>query len=289
MFSKYLKFMLLTTVLLQASPKLFNGYGNQIEAFQKDCQTYLKLSLDNKEIKKKCKLYNSKANQAFKYGRKLDPSVDSDNINLDKAEKYNSYLHELEENKDYILHLLREEIYKARKQENIKYYSQLITSNEIALGDSDYSFMKKHEDKFDKNSKYIMHELNLCEQMVILIKKEKETIHLEHEEKIASLEKEKEAIRLEYQRFKKANEVTSLKEAREKEKIRQAKEKVRIRQAKEKKSYKSSTTRSSYRPINSSPRMSEVDLFNRCMDSCNMATVGLTTERAFNACFAKCQ
>ncbi len=50
-----------------------------------------------------------------------------------------------------------------------------------------------------------------------------------------------------------------------------------------------STNYQQRKAINSISGMSDVDLFNRCMDSCNMATAGWTAEKAFNTCFAKCQ
>ncbi len=384
MFYKYLKLILLLTVLLQASPKLFNSYGNQIEAFQKDCQTYRKLSLIPKHIKKKCKIYNSQANRAFKYGYKLDPY--GNEVSYDNAEKYNQYLHKLEEKKDNILYLIYKDKKKALEQVNTKYYGQIITAKSVNISSVDYEFMKKNKNKFKENPKYLMYERDLYTQEIIRLKKEKEamnlkykekitslkkdndaisllkkaqeykhqaillkhregveriekekrTIRLEyerlkkeketsrikHEEKVASLEKEKRTIHLEYERLKKENDVMSLKKEKEKEKIRQTKEKIRqtkekirrekirqenikhekirqakirrekeeekIRQAKEEKSYKSSTTRSSYRPINSISVKSEVDLWNRCMDSCNIEFIDLPADKAFNICFARC-
>ena len=404
MLYKYLKLMLFSTVLVQASPKLFNSYGNQIEAFQKDCQTYRKLSLIPKHIKKKCKIYNSQVNRAFKYGYKLDPY--GNEVSYDNAEKYNQYLHKLEEKKDNILYLIYKDKKKALEQVNTKYYGQIITAKSVNISSVDYEFMNKNKNKFKENPKYLMYERNLYAQEIIHLKKEKVAIHLKHKEKVASLEKENDAIslvkkaqeykhqsillkhregveriekekktirleyerlkkeketsrikheekvaslekekktihleyvhlkkendvirlrhkeeiaslekekrtiHLEYERLKKENDVMSLKKAKEKEKIRQAKEKIRrekirqenikhekirqakeeekIRQAKEKKSYKSSTTRSRSRPINSTPAMLDVDLFNRCMDSCNRATLGLPVEKAFNVCSNKC-
>ncbi|MCK5538134.1 MAG: hypothetical protein KAI79_15010, partial [Bacteroidales bacterium] len=217
MIDKYIKLILLSTILLQASPKLFNGYGNQLEPLNKDCKTYRKLSLLPKDIKKKCKLYNSKVNRAFKYGYKLDSSVDNDNVNLDKAEKYNSYLRELEENKDNIISLIQNEIYKASKPENIKYYSQLITSNAIALDDYNYRFMKKHKEKFNTNPKYIAFERDMYLKEEERLKEELYSLQIKNEKNekvIRDLKRQKQKIQIssekEVAKFRK-----SLKKARE--------------------------------------------------------------------------
>ncbi len=164
MFYKYLRLILLSTVLLQASPKLFNGYGNQMESFQKDCKEYQKVSLLPKKIKKKCKVYNSKVNRTFKFGYKLDSSVDKDNINLDKAEKYNAMLHSLEDSKSNILSLIKSEIVNARKVENIKYYKQLIIGNEVKISLDEFLFMKDNESKFKKHPQFILYQNKLCKQ-----------------------------------------------------------------------------------------------------------------------------
>jgi len=57
MFYKYIKLLLVSTVLLQASPEAFNSLGDELEAFQKDCRSFEKVSLIPGEIKEKCNVF----------------------------------------------------------------------------------------------------------------------------------------------------------------------------------------------------------------------------------------
>lgn len=157
MLYKYLKLMLFTTLLLQASPKAFDSLGNEMEAFQKDCKTYRTISSLPTKIKKKCIVFNSEANNTFKFGYELDPYIDSDNISEKKLNKYLGLLRNLEKSKDNILRLIYSEAKEAREQNNIKYYSQLIAYDKIKLYSSDYEFMEKNKDIFAKNKRYLSH------------------------------------------------------------------------------------------------------------------------------------
>ena len=157
MFHKYLKFILLSTVFIQASPKAFDSLGNELEVFQKDCTTYQKVSSLPAKIKKKCKNFNSQTNKAFKVGYKLDPYIDSDNISKKKLNRYLALLRKLDKRKEDILNLIYSEAKKARTQNNTKYYSQLIVNDKIKLYSSDYEFMEKNKSIFGQNKRYISH------------------------------------------------------------------------------------------------------------------------------------
>jgi len=157
MLYKYIKTILLLTVLLQASPKTFDSLGNELEVFQKDCEIFQEISSLPAKIKKQCNLFNSKLHSAFKIGYKLDPYIDSDNINEKKLNKYLSLLRKLEESKENILESIYMETTKARKHKNIKYYSQLIKNNNIKLYSIDYDFMKKNIALFANNERYLSH------------------------------------------------------------------------------------------------------------------------------------
>ena len=157
MFLKYLKLIFFSITLLQASPKAFDSLGNELEAFQKDCKTYQKVSSLPTKIKKKCKNFNSQTDKAFKVGYKLDSYADSDNISEKKLNKYLVLLRKLDESKEDILSLIYSEAKKARKQNNTKHYSQLIENSKIKLYSSDYEFMKKNQNIFSKNERYTSH------------------------------------------------------------------------------------------------------------------------------------
>ncbi len=157
MFYKYLKLTILSTVLLYSSPKVFDSLGNELEAFQQDCKTFQKVSLISTKIIKECNKFIPKVDKAFKVGYKLDPYIDSDNINEKKLNEYLSLLRNLDKSKENILNLMYSEITKARKQNNIKYYSQLIAYDKVKLYSVDYEFMKKNKDIFSKNKRYISH------------------------------------------------------------------------------------------------------------------------------------
>ncbi len=141
----------------QASPKSFNSLGDELEKFKNDCNTFQKITHLPMNIKKKCKIYNSQVKKAFSVGYSLDPYIDSDKINEKKLNKYLTLLRKLDKSKEDISKLIYSEIIKARKHKDIKYYSQLITNNEIKLYSSDYEFMENNRNIFDTNKRYLSH------------------------------------------------------------------------------------------------------------------------------------
>jgi len=155
MFHKYLKLILVSTALLQAAPKVFNSLGNELELFQKDCQTFQKISMISSEIQKECNTFNLQANNAFKTGYKLDTYVDSDYINEKALDRYLSLLRHLDNRKEKILGLVYVETRKARKEDNFSYYGELIANHNVKLYNSDYEFMGEHKKIFRKNPRYI--------------------------------------------------------------------------------------------------------------------------------------
>ena len=157
MLNKYFKLILFSTVLLQASPKVFSSLGNELEVFQKDCKVFQENSVIPVKIKKECKTFNSQTTKAFKVGYKLDPFIESDNISEKKLNKYLGLLSNLDSSKKNILNLMYSEAKKARKQNNIKDYSQLIVNDKIRLYSVDYEFMENNKDSFTKNARYISH------------------------------------------------------------------------------------------------------------------------------------
>jgi hypothetical protein len=158
MFYKYIKLIVVSTVLLQASPEVFSSLGDELEAFQEDCKGFEKLSLIPEKIKKRCNAFYPKMTKVFEIGYKLDPSVESDtNINEKKLNRYLSLLRHLDKRKDKILFLVYSEAKKARKEKNFTYYSQLISNDKIKLYSWDYEFMEKNKKIFSKNKRYISH------------------------------------------------------------------------------------------------------------------------------------
>ena len=138
MFFKYLKLVLFSTILLQASPKVFNSLGNDLEAFQEDCSIFQASSIVPAIIKKQCETFNFKTTKAFKVGYYIDSYIDSGKISDKKLNNYLSLLRNLDSSKENILKLMYSEVKKARKQNNIKDYSQLIVNNNIKLYSLDY-------------------------------------------------------------------------------------------------------------------------------------------------------
>ncbi len=147
-----------TSLLQQTSPKAFSSLGNELEAFQKDCKGFEKLSFIPEKIKKRCHAFYPQVTKAFEIGYKLDPYVESDtNINEKELNRYLLLLRKLDKNKENILHLMYAEASKARKDKNFAYYSQLIGNNNIKLYSVDYEFMEKNKKVFGKNERYISH------------------------------------------------------------------------------------------------------------------------------------
>ena len=156
MFYKYLKLILVSTLFLQASPEVFSSLGDELEAFQKDCKEFEKLSSIPGKIKKRCQDFYPQLNKAFEVGYKLNPYVESDTIiNEKKLNRYLSLLRNLDSKKSNILFLVYSEVSKARKEKNFEYYSQLISNDNIKLYSIDYEFMEKNEKIFSKNKRYI--------------------------------------------------------------------------------------------------------------------------------------
>ena len=155
MFHKYLKLIVVSTVLLQATPKAFDSLGNELEAFKGDCQTIQKITKIPVAIQKACKNYQLQLNKAFDTGYKLDPSVEQENVNEKKAYQYLTMLRHLDKGKEKILKLVDVEVQKARKESNFNYYGALISNEKVKLYHSDYAFMGKHKKHFSNNARYI--------------------------------------------------------------------------------------------------------------------------------------
>jgi hypothetical protein len=154
---KYIKLIVVSTVLLQAAPQAFNSLGDELEAFQEDCRSFEKVSSVPAEIKEKCKVFYPQLTRAFEVGYKLDPYIDDENINEKEVNRYLKLLRKLDKRKEKILHLLYAESSKARRQKNFTYYSQLIGNYNIRLYSVDYEFMEKNKKIFGHNKRYISH------------------------------------------------------------------------------------------------------------------------------------
>jgi len=158
---KYISILLFSIVSIQAAPKVFNSLGNDLELFQhKDCKTYQEISSLPSEIKKECNMFDSKVNNAFKAGYKLDPYFDSE-IDEKKLNHYLSLLRDLEKGKEKILTLVYSEMKKARIKNDTDYYVELIDNDTPRLYSSDYEFMAENKDVFLKNKRYLSHIQNM--------------------------------------------------------------------------------------------------------------------------------
>ena len=138
-------------------PKVYASLGKELGVLQQDCKLLQESSLIPKEIQKKCKLYVAKVDTAFKFGYKLDSYIDSDNLSEAKLNKYLKLLRSAEEDRESLSRLLNNESYKARKQDNTKYYNQLILGSQINLNAEDYIFMMQHPDEMKDNPRYIQY------------------------------------------------------------------------------------------------------------------------------------
>jgi len=173
MFSKYFKLLLFLTMLVEASPKLFESYANQMETFKEVCISYKKDPKIPTEIKNKCKTYISSMGKVFKYGYTLDHYVDSENVDLDKAEKYNILLHELEEEKQIISALIHNEMEKAIEKSDVDYFTFLLSGNQINIYFSEYEFMDKNKQIFGKNEQYIKYKKDIENKKQLKLEKER--------------------------------------------------------------------------------------------------------------------
>lgn len=149
-------------------------------------------------------------------------SVENQNIDLDKAEKYNLLLHVLEKNKKSIFSLVYHEMSKAVKQEDVLYYKLLLPVSNVQLYTSDYNFMDKYKKHFVDNQKYIVYRAKLEKQMISIEKEKKEKKELE-------LQKDHEAIKS----FKIDEDIIIKIEEEEKEKSKKyARELLAVKKAK---------------------------------------------------------
>ena len=155
MFYKYLKLIVISTVLLQAAPKAFDSLGNELEEFKEDCQTFQKITNISAEIDEACNKYQLQLNKAFDAGYRLDPSVEQESVNEKELLNYLSKLRHLEKRKAKILGLLYAEARKARQQSNFNYYGELIKNYRVSLYNSDYEFLGKHKNHFSKHARYL--------------------------------------------------------------------------------------------------------------------------------------
>lgn len=210
MVSKYLKLVLISTMIAQASPKLFSSIGNKMEAIQKDCSVYQKLPRIPKKIKKLCKTYSSKVNRAFKYGYKLDPNVENESVDYDKADKYHALLQNLEEYRASITRSIDKEIGQARQKINFEYYKLLTRSSQANLDSADYDFMKEHKSEFKEHAPYIKYEKEQAKLEEMRLNREKERILLIKRQEEKRLEEMRIAKVKEEIRFKKEQEKTRM-------------------------------------------------------------------------------
>lgn len=182
---KYFIAVVLFSLAVVASPKLFKKYGNEIESFNGDCKKFSALS---KEIKDECKSYDLNMAKAFKYGKQFDKYVlDSDNLNLDKVEIYNGYLHKLEDKKHYILSLVWKEMEKARNVGDVDTYMNILSmGNELEMYSSDYKFMTEHIDKFGTHPFYIKYK-----EKLLLEKEAEQAIAIQRREEAIAREKKR--------------------------------------------------------------------------------------------------
>ena len=156
MFYKYIKLIVVSTVLLQAAPIAFDSLGDELEEFQEDCRSFEKISGVSAGMKEQCNAFYSQLHKAFEVGYKLDPYIiEDDNISEKELNRYLALLRKLDKRKDKILNLLYKEVSEARKENNFTYYGKLITNHKVRLFDPDYEFMGKHKKIFSKNTRYI--------------------------------------------------------------------------------------------------------------------------------------
>ncbi|MGB5506197.1 MAG: hypothetical protein WBM70_05860 [Sulfurovum sp.] len=173
MLRKYIKLIVVSTVFLQAAPQAFSSLGDELEAFQEDCRSFQKISMISAEIQKECNRFHLQANNAFKIGYKLDPSVEQENVNEKALNRYLSLLRHLDKRKEKILGYIYLETRKARKENNFSYYGELIENHKVKLYDSDYEFIGKHKKVFSKNTRYIANSKYIQELEEERLKKEK--------------------------------------------------------------------------------------------------------------------
>lgn len=196
MFHKYLILILLSATLLQAAPKVYNSLGEVQEAFQKDCKIYQKSSLILKKIQKQCKAYVAKVDAAFKFGYKLDPYIDSDNLSETKLNKYLKLLKNVNNDREHLKVLVYAQIKEAKDDNKAKYYSQLIQAHFIHLNSEDYKFMDKYPEEMKDNQRYIQH----------VAKVKKHELEVQRARDACKLEEERQKEVAEKERISKRNE-----------------------------------------------------------------------------------
>lgn len=229
MFYKYLKLILLSTLLVHAAPELFITYGEKLERFKDYCKTYKKVSLLPVEIKNKCNVYISKTNHAFKFGYTLDRRIVNYTLTQNQEDQYLSLLDKLNERRNNILTLIYIEMKKAQAEDNPKYYYQLIygAGVDLEFRTSDYKFMKMHKDIFARHYYYRQKEEKEKKEKARIAKKEQAVMKLEHEA-IESFKEEEASIisneREEKEKTRKyAQDIREIEEAkRDKEKFNES-------------------------------------------------------------------
>lgn len=173
MFYKYLKWVVVSSVFLQAAPLAFDSLGNELEEFKGDCKRFQKIVDISEEISRSCNTYEKQLNQAFDMGYRLDPSVKEEDVNEKKASQYLSKLRKLDKSKENILRLLHVETRKARTQNNFNYYGALISNYKVRLYESDYAFLGKNKKIFGNHSRYITNRDYIFELEEERLKKER--------------------------------------------------------------------------------------------------------------------
>ncbi len=150
---RYVGVFMFLSILINASPKLYQSLGSEIESFNSTCKQYKKINKLPSSINKKCTKFYKDTNKVFKIGYKFD-KMNIEKVSEKRKSKYLRQLRKLDNDKEIILNLIQTEKKKARVSNSINYYSQLININSTWLASSDYEFMDKNKKLFMENDRY---------------------------------------------------------------------------------------------------------------------------------------
>ncbi len=170
---KSIIFTLFIVNLLHAAPEVFNSLGEELEVYQKECSLYTKSTQISKKLRAKCVHFNEDVDNAFKLGY----SIDTENKNQQKIEKYLTQLRSVDKETRLLKKLIRDERNSARKEKNLVLYTLLLKSTQVKLVSKDYIFMKDNHKYFIDNTiykQYLEEQRNLLNQEKKRLTKERE-------------------------------------------------------------------------------------------------------------------
>ena len=115
------------------APEIYSSLGKELALFKQSCDKYQDLPLIDDNIKKQCEKYNKKVMKSFKIGYKLDNNGYKKKDIEHQKEKFLNIMRSADDDREALIGMVAFKIKKARDDDNIDQYIQLIQGKHYSL------------------------------------------------------------------------------------------------------------------------------------------------------------